>query len=208
MEEREEGMYERARIIQDLCGSDFASDKELEVLSQEFYFDFGCHWTEILDKQKVVKMKVNAIRCKNCNTIIYSRAEHDFHWCPCGRCAVDGGFDYFKIVGNREDWEVTELNVLEGHADGEAKNILYNDWNLNENKFGTKILSSERNEAFDPLFASKEGSIDLNSLPDGSGVNVGCGSIIDDGRWSDYPSSVDEIANGDRSWQFFFGGKV
>lgn len=50
MEEREEGMYERAKTIQDLCDSDFASDKELEVLSQEFYFDFGCHWTEILDK--------------------------------------------------------------------------------------------------------------------------------------------------------------
>jgi hypothetical protein len=57
-------------------------------------------------------MKVNAIRCKNCNTIIYSRAEHDFHWCPCGRCAVDGGFDYFKIVGNREDWEVVDFDVL------------------------------------------------------------------------------------------------
>lgn len=169
-------------------------------------------------------MKVNAIRCKNCNTIIYSRTTHDFHWCPCGRCAVDGGFDYFKIVGNREDWEITELNVLEGHADGEAKNILYNDWNLNENKFGTKVLSAVEAAAFDPLFASKEGQIERENIrpikaggepqPDGtclynsdivdltkkSGVVVGCGTIIDDGRWSDYPSSVDEIANGDRSW--------
>lgn len=170
-------------------------------------------------------MKVNAIRCKNCNTIIYSRAEHDFHWCPCGRCAVDGGFDYFKIVGNREDWEVVDFDVLGDVPVGEAKNILYSDWNFNENKFGTKILSPAEREEFDPLFASKEGQIERENLkpikvggepqPDGtclynsdvvdltkkSGVIVGCESIIDDGSWSDdYPSSVDEIKNGDRSW--------
>ena len=127
-------------------------------------------------------MKVNAIKCKNCNTIIYSRAKHDFHWCPCGKCAVDGGFDYFKIVGNREDWEMTELNVLEDHTDGEAKNILYNDWNLNENKFGIKVLSPEHDKAFEPLFASKEGQIERENLE---------------------PSSVDEIKDGYRSWQFF-----
>ena len=170
-------------------------------------------------------MKVNAIRCKNCNTIIYSRAEHDFHWCPCGRCAVDGGFDYFKIVGNREDWEVVDFDVLEDVPVGEAKNILYSDWNFNENKFGTKVLGPEYNEAFNPLFASKEGQIERENLKpikvggepqsDGTclynsdiadstkiaGVVVGCENKIDDGRWDDdYPSSVDEIKNGDRSW--------
>ena len=170
-------------------------------------------------------MKVNAIRCKNCNTIIYSRAEHDFHWCPCGRCAVDGGFDYFKIVGNREDWEVVDFDVLEDVPVGEAKNILYSDWNFNENKFGTKVLGPEYNEAFNPLFASKEGQIERENLKpikvggepqsDGTclynsdiadstkiaGVVVGCENRIDDGRWDDdYPSSVDEIKNGDRSW--------
>lgn len=93
-------------------------------------------------------MKVNAIKCKNCNTIIYSRATHDFHWCPCGKCAVDGGLDYFKIAGNREDWEVIDFSVLDDIPVGEAKNILYNDWNFNENKFGTKVLSSENDKAF------------------------------------------------------------
>lgn len=170
-------------------------------------------------------MKVNAIKCKNCNTIIYSRAEHDFHWCPCGKCAVDGGFEYFKIVGNREDWEVVDFDVLENVPVGEAKNILYGDWNFNENKFGTKILGPEHNKAFEPLFASKEGQLERENLkpikcgrdpqPDGTclytsdvvdltnkpGVVVGCASTIDDGSWDDdYPSSVDEITDGYRSW--------
>lgn len=170
-------------------------------------------------------MKVNAIRCKNCNTIIYSRAEHDFHWCPCGRCAVDGGFDYFKIVGNREDWEVVDFDVLDDVPVGEAKNILYSDWNFNENKFGTKVLSAVEAAAFDPLFASKEGQIERENLkpikvggepqPDGtclynsdivdstkmSGVVLGCENRIDDGSLDDdWPSSVDEVKNGYRSW--------
>lgn len=93
-------------------------------------------------------MKVNAIKCKNCNTIIYSRATHDFHWCPCEKCAVDGGLEYFKIVGNREDWEVIDFSVLDDVPVGEAKNILYGDWNFNENKFGTKVLSPECDKAF------------------------------------------------------------
>lgn len=50
MEEREEGMYERARIIQDLCGSDVLSNEELMVLSREFFNDYGCDWTEILEE--------------------------------------------------------------------------------------------------------------------------------------------------------------
>lgn len=50
MEERKEGMYERARIIQDLCGSDVVSNEELKVLSCGFLNDYGCDWTEILEK--------------------------------------------------------------------------------------------------------------------------------------------------------------
>jgi hypothetical protein len=48
--ERTESMYERARTIQDLSGSDVVSNEELKVLSQEFFNDYGCDWTEILDK--------------------------------------------------------------------------------------------------------------------------------------------------------------
>ena len=42
-------MITKAREIADLCNSEFASDKEIAALSAEFYAEFGCHWTEILN---------------------------------------------------------------------------------------------------------------------------------------------------------------
>ena len=30
---------------------------------------------------------------------------HDFKFCKCGAVAVDGGKDYLRRCGNREDWE-------------------------------------------------------------------------------------------------------
>jgi len=45
----EMSMIERAREIADLASSEYASDKELSVLSEKFFADFGCHWTEILN---------------------------------------------------------------------------------------------------------------------------------------------------------------
>lgn len=42
-------MYERALFIADLAGSDLASDKEIAVLSEQFFYEFGCHWTEVLN---------------------------------------------------------------------------------------------------------------------------------------------------------------
>jgi len=42
-------MYERAKEIQELADSDFASDSHITELSEKFRADFGCDWTEILD---------------------------------------------------------------------------------------------------------------------------------------------------------------
>lgn len=53
----------------------------------------------------------NKIRCKKCGKIIESTSTHDFKWCSCGACAVDGGHDYLKRSGNQEDWE--ELSEVE-----------------------------------------------------------------------------------------------
>ena len=47
----------------------------------------------------------NRIRCKKCGEIIESFTVHDFKWCPCGSVAVDGGKDYLRRCGNREDYE-------------------------------------------------------------------------------------------------------
>ena len=81
-------------------------------------------------------MLIDIIECKKCKDIIYSRCRHDMRWCSCGSCAIDGGFDYYRIIGNREDWEMTEVHILDDKSDDEVKKILYDDWNLNINRYG------------------------------------------------------------------------
>ncbi len=48
---------------------------------------------------------INRIKCLKCGDVIESTSVHDFKWCSCGSCAVDGGHNYLRRVGNREDWE-------------------------------------------------------------------------------------------------------
>ena len=51
------------------------------------------------------KIIVNKIRCKKCGNEIESTYRNDFKFCKCGAVAVDGGKDYLRRCGNREDWE-------------------------------------------------------------------------------------------------------
>lgn len=51
---------------------------------------------------KIIK---NAIKCKKCRDVIESCTVHDFKFCSCGSCAVDGGHEYLRRCGNPEDWE-------------------------------------------------------------------------------------------------------
>lgn len=53
----------------------------------------------------------NKIRCKKCNDIIESTSVHDFKFCRCGAVAVDGGYDYLRRCGKKEDFE--ELSEYE-----------------------------------------------------------------------------------------------
>ena len=57
------------------------------------------------------KIIINKIKCNKCGDIIESISAHDFKFCKCGAVAVDGGHDYLRRCGNREDWE--ELSVIE-----------------------------------------------------------------------------------------------
>lgn len=57
------------------------------------------------------KILINKIRCNKCGDEIESTNTHDFKFCKCGAVAVDGGKDYLRRVGYREDWE--ELSVYE-----------------------------------------------------------------------------------------------
>lgn len=35
-------------------------------------------------------------RCEQCQSIIVSQHRHDFVWCACHTCFVDGGSSYFR----------------------------------------------------------------------------------------------------------------
>lgn len=76
-------------------------------------------------------MKVNAIKCPYCSEIIYSRCTHDFHWCHCGKTAIDGGFDYVKITSDK----LEEIKVFSTDVTATKKD-LYDDWNNSTDKFG------------------------------------------------------------------------
>ena len=85
-------------------------------------------------------MKVSALKCNNCNTIIYSRVRHDMRCCPCfindfdnPGIAIDGGFDYWKVsAGANSNYE-----SLPGYDIGEIiKATLYDDWNLQLDEYG------------------------------------------------------------------------
>ena len=45
------------------------------------------------------------IKCKKCGDILQSKHRHDYVTCSCGACAIDGGEDYCRITGNKENWE-------------------------------------------------------------------------------------------------------
>lgn len=56
----------------------------------------------------------NAIRCKHCGDIIESTYRHDFKFCSCRHCAVDGGLDYLRRDGGPDDWEdLSEFKEVE-----------------------------------------------------------------------------------------------
>lgn len=50
-------------------------------------------------------IKLNRIRCKLCGDVITSQSVHDFRFCKCGKCAVDGGKEYLRRLGNPENIE-------------------------------------------------------------------------------------------------------
>lgn len=65
------------------------------------------------------------IRCKKCGDILQSKHRHDFQMCKCGSCYIDGGDDYCRVGGEKEDIEWIDRN--------EGKKIIKNNkyiWNI------------------------------------------------------------------------------
>ena len=70
--------------------------------------------TDVIIMKKIIR---NRIKCKKCGEIIESTSRHDFKFCKCGAVAVDGGKDYLRRVGSKDDYE--ELIEYEGSDDDE-----------------------------------------------------------------------------------------
>ncbi len=62
----------------------------------------------------------NQVECLRCNDQPWSGGRHDFRYCKCGAVAVDGGQDYLKRTGAREDWKDMSIVV----SDAEYKLLL------------------------------------------------------------------------------------
>jgi tRNA(Ile2) C34 agmatinyltransferase TiaS len=51
----------------------------------------------------------NSARCNKCGDEIESKDRHDFKRCRCGAIFVDGGHDYLRRGGNKEDFVDTSI---------------------------------------------------------------------------------------------------
>lgn len=76
--------------------------------------------------------KITAIECPKCGYIIYSRARHDFRYCPCKAIFVDGGLDYLRYGG--EGMGTSTKHQLELPI---TPSELYDDWDEQTDKYGS-----------------------------------------------------------------------
>ena len=84
------------------------------------HFAYRYTRNRVREEMGMARIIRNAIRCRKCGDIIESKTVHDFKFCSCGACAVDGGHDYLRRCGNLEDWE--ELSKAEKVEDNSVLN--------------------------------------------------------------------------------------
>lgn len=46
-----------------------------------------------MDNEKILR---NSVKCKKCYQELESTHVHDYKWCSCGTCMVDGGKEYLR----------------------------------------------------------------------------------------------------------------
>lgn len=52
----------------------------------------------------------NSIKCNHCGDEIESKTTHDLVMCSCGKCGVDGGTSYQRVLcENYDDFENTSV---------------------------------------------------------------------------------------------------
>ena len=84
-------------------------------------------------------MLINAVECKECGDIVYSRTEDDLRKCSCGRVEVTGGHAFFKHYAvPQTEYEVKKINLKV------TLEQLYEDWDIMGEKFG--LISCEESK--------------------------------------------------------------
>ena len=73
------------------CYEDFKKNKYSYDELKEYY-------------DEIEKKSSNKIQCRYCKDVIESKNLHEFKRCSCGKVAVDGGLEYMKRIGNKEDY--------------------------------------------------------------------------------------------------------
>jgi len=92
---------------------------------------------------------MKALYCKNCHNIIYSRTNHDYRACDCGKIAIDACGE--RYIGDFDSYIPIDLDDKKLF-----KHILYCDWNYHnmnakdypEGYHGKFVLTENSNEYF------------------------------------------------------------
>ena len=83
-------------------------------------------------------LEVPALKCPCCESVVFSRANHDFRSCPCGAVSVDAGFSGY---GGRIAWDGARVPEMPERFsltldEGVTQQVLYDDWNHGRNEYG------------------------------------------------------------------------
>ena len=49
------------------------------------------------------------VRCLKCGSMINTDTDYQYIECACGKIAVDGGKEYYRIIGEKENYEIVEV---------------------------------------------------------------------------------------------------
>lgn len=81
---------------------------------------------------------VSAVECKECEMIVFSRAEQDVRSCTCGRVVVMGGQKHFKYdVYTNPPYEVKKVEIQASMSD------LFQDWEEMRDEYGLMTANQQ-----------------------------------------------------------------
>lgn len=49
------------------------------------------------------------VKCQKCGTVLNTNTNYSYVECACGAIAVDGGKEYCRIIGEKENWKFVEV---------------------------------------------------------------------------------------------------